>query len=116
MNGPLVGEDVAKKLYAVSDVVNMSMANQRDNQPSVNYHLHKFDYLRRAPTSPSPAVPLSNPNETAPTSTANSHWRRMGIEPISCTGAVYQPDRRGRIVPVLPGPTADPPQSPNRFF
>ena len=36
MNGPLVGEDVAKKLYAVSDVVNMSMANQRDNQPSQN--------------------------------------------------------------------------------
>ena len=32
----LVGEDVAKKLYAVSDVVNMSMANQRENQPSQN--------------------------------------------------------------------------------
>ena len=28
----LVGEDVAKKLYAVSDVVNMSVANQRENQ------------------------------------------------------------------------------------
>ena len=36
MNGLLVGEDVAKKLYAVSDVVNMSMANQRENQPSQN--------------------------------------------------------------------------------
>ena len=32
----LVGQDVATKLYAVSDVVNMSMANQREHQPAQN--------------------------------------------------------------------------------
>ena len=45
----LVGQDVANKLYAVSDIVNMSTANQRENQSSQNqkYGIKSFSELKQ---------------------------------------------------------------------
>ena len=64
----LVGQDVAKKLYAVSDIVNMTTANQRENQSSQNqkYGVKSF-FLDE--TEKSSGFPLYRFHGH------NSHWR-----------------------------------------